>query len=237
MVLNIPHKHNALGRDALVAIRAVLEQVRADADVRVLLVTAAGEKTFCAGAALDEMDASKATDDFFAQTMAQIADLAVPTVCAINGNVFGGGVELALSCDFRIGIEGSRMRVPAAAIGLCYPLIGMQRFLQTLGPRVSKRLLVAAEEFDASSMLQIGFLDHVVMRSQLVSFADAYASDIAALAPLAVQSMKQLLQQAAAGSIDEEQAQVLAERCAASEDLLEGFAAKSERRLPRFKGR
>jgi enoyl-CoA hydratase/carnithine racemase len=237
LVLNNPRRHNALGQEQLEAIKARLTQIEADQHVRVLIVTSTGEKTFCAGASLEELSDGRMGDDAFQNMTTQLANLAIPTICAINGDVFGGGVELAVSCDFRIGIEGCRMRVPAAAIGLCYPLTGIKRFVECLGVSLSKRILVASEEFTATSLLEIGFLDHLVLPQALDAFVNNFVEHIAGLAPLAVQSMKRLLGQTAAGNINYEVARKLAMLCLQSQDLQEGFAAKREKRSPRFEGR
>ena len=237
LVLNNPQRHNSLGREQLEGIHARLDQIASDPQVRVLVLTGSGEKTFCAGAALQELSDGKIGDDAFQKMTAQLADLPIPTLCAINGNVFGGGAELAVSCDFRIGIEGCRMHVPAAAIGLCYPLPGISRFIECLGVNLTKRILVAAEEFDANTLLDIGFLDHLVSPQDLDSFVRDYALHIADLAPLAVQSMKRILRQAAAGPVDAGIANELSIRCLKSDDLQEGFAAKREKRNPLFEGR
>ncbi|RLA60983.1 MAG: enoyl-CoA hydratase/isomerase family protein [Gammaproteobacteria bacterium] len=237
LVLNNPKRHNSLGQEQLEGIRASLAEVTADEQVRVLIVTGAGEKTFCAGASLQELGAGQISSEFFQSTTDLLANLAIPTVCALNGNVFGGGVELALCCDFRIGIEGSRMRVPAAAIGLCYPPPGIQRYVERLGVNLAKRILMASEAFDAEAMLDIGFLDHLVLPGQLEEATNDLALHIASLAPLAVRAMKEILHQAASGGIDNEQAQRLDQLCADSEDLQEGFSAQREKRKPRFKGK
>lgn len=237
LTLNQPGRHNALGAEQLAALLRVLDGVRNDESIRVLVVTGAGEKTFCAGAALDELGGDELTENAFQGTTARIAALPIPTLCAVNGNVFGGGVELALACDFRIGVEGARMQVPAAAIGLCYPLEGIRRFLEVLGPQVARRLLVAAETFEGEAMREIGFLDRVVPRSELQAEAKALAEHIAGLAPLAVQAMKQVLRQATTDQVDAEAASALARRCLASADLQEGLKAKAEKRSPAFGGR
>ena len=236
LTLNNPARHNSLGQDELEAIQAHLAEVQGNREVRVLVVTGAGEKTFCAGASLNELGAGKISGDSFQATTDQLAALSIPTIASLNGNVFGGGVELALSCDFRIGIEGSRMRVPAAAIGLCYPLSGINRLVERLGVNMAKRILVASEQFDAEAMLEIGFLDHLVLPSQREEITQDLARHIAGLAPLAVRSMKQILQQAAGGGIDMEIARRLSDMCLSSADLQEGFAAQREKRQPRFQG-
>lgn len=236
LTLNNPDKHNSLGQEELEAIQAHLEAIQGDQQVRVLVVSGAGEKTFCAGASLKQLGAGEISGDCFQRTTGQLASLPIPTIASLNGNVFGGGVELALSCDFRVGIEGSRMRVPAAAIGLCYPLSGINRFVERMGVNLAKRILVAAEEFDAQGMLEIGFLDHLVLPAQREEFTLELAQHIGDLAPLSVRAMKQILQQAVAGGIDMSQAQALSAECLESQDLQEGFAAQREKRKPRFKG-
>ena len=236
LLLNNSARHNSLGRDELQAIQASLDEVAADEQVRVLVVTGAGEKTFCAGASLSELGAGDISSDYFQATTNKLAELAIPTICSLNGSVYGGGVELALSCDFRIGVEGTRMRVPAAAIGLCYPLAGINRFVERLGVNLAKRILVASEEFDAESMLDVGFLDHLVLPGQLTDTTEKFARHIAGLAPLAVKAMKTILQQAASGTINEQLADSLSQQCLQSKDLKEGFAAKREKRVPRFTG-
>jgi enoyl-CoA hydratase/carnithine racemase len=237
ITLNVPERHNSLGREELEALQDCLAEVEADAEVRSLIVTGAGEKTFCAGASLKQLGEGQLADDSFQDAANRLAQVAIPTICALNGNVFGGGVELALSCDFRVGIEGTRMRVPAAALGICYPLSGINLFVERLGANVARRILVASEEFDADAMLAIGFLDHLVLRPQLESYVMAFAQRIAGLAPLSVRSMKTLLQQAASGGIDPEEARALADLCLGSDDLQEGLAAQREKRQPRFSGK
>ena len=237
ITLNVPEKHNSLGQRELEALKYYLGHLADDSQARVLVVTGAGEKTFCAGASLEQLNAGEIHPDTFQNTTDQLASLEIPTICALNGNVFGGGVELALSCDFRFGVEGSRLRVPAAAIGLCYPLSGINRFVERLGVNVAKRILVASETFDSEAMLEMGFLDHLVLPAQLAEKTTAFAQHIAGLAPLSVRAMKAILQQAASGGIDFESAQALADQCANSEDLQEGFTAQREKRDPRFKGR
>jgi len=236
LTLNRPEKHNALGEVELTLIQQYVSITDENRDVRVLIVSGNGGSTFCAGASLEQMNSGQISGDFFQQTTDMLRASRVPTICAVNGNVFGGGVELALSCDFRVGIEDTRMRVPAAAIGLCYPLQGINRFVEKLGVNVAKRILIAAEELSADDMLSVGFLDHLVMPAQLEQIVERLAGSIAGLAPMAVQSMKVILKQVAAGNVDEKQAQELAEGCRQSDDLKEGYAAQREKRKPVFKG-
>lgn len=237
LLLNHPDRHNSLGREQLDAIEARLEEVDNDPSVRVLVVTGAGEKTFCAGAALQELGSGEMNDDAFQHMTARMAAMRIPTLCALNGNVFGGGVELAVSCDFRIGIQGMRMRVPAAQLGICYPAAGVERFVQCLGVRVTRRVLMAAESFEGEVLLDIGFLDQLVARENFQQLVTNRAQELAGLAPMAVQSMKTVLGQAATEGIDTDMARELSARCMASQDLQEGLQAQRRKRKPRFVGR
>jgi enoyl-CoA hydratase/carnithine racemase len=155
----------------------------------------------------------------------------------INGSVFGGGAELALSCDFRIGVNGSLLRVPAASLGLCYPPAGIKRFVERLGANVARRMLVASETLSADELFRIGFLDYLVVEAGLDERVDELTVHLAGLAPLAVAAMKELVRDAERGTMDEQHAAALAVRCAESADLREGLAAQKEKRPPRFVGR
>lgn len=236
LVLNCPQQHNALGAEQLAALDGYLAEIEQDRELRVLILTGAGDKTFCAGASLKELSVGALADAGFQQVTARLSSQRIPTVCALNGNVFGGGAEVAASCDFRIGVEGMRMRVPAASLGLCYPLEGIHRFVECLGPAVARRVLVAAEPFDTAALVQIGFLDRVVPPAELMPEALAFSQHIAGLAPLAVQSMKRILRQMAAGSLDEGSAHEAMNRCLQSADLQEGLAAQREKRAAEFRG-
>jgi enoyl-CoA hydratase/carnithine racemase len=237
IMLNNVATHNALGENELLALQQCFGLVEEDKNIRVLIITNHGQKTFCAGAALNQLSTGKISPNSFQDTTDKLAAIRVPSICAINGNVYGGGVELALSCDFRVGIHGSHMRVPAAKLGLCYPINGINRYVERLGVSLSKRILMAAEQFEADELLHVGFLDHLVDASEIMKKTQELADSIALLAPLAVQSMKQLLQQAAEGGIDPDYAEELSKLCAESEDLKEGFAAHREKRAPNFIGR
>lgn len=236
LVLNRPERHNALGAAELEAMSSHLDAIEADDEIRVLVVTGAGDRTFCAGAALEDLNSGRITPDYFQSVMHRLAVLPVPTIARINGNVFGGATELALACDFRIGVEGGRLRVPAAALGLCYPPAGITRFVEKLGANTARRMLLAAETLEAKELLHLGFLDYLEPRERLDDRTDELAHHIAGLAPLATRAMKELIRQADSGAIDPARARELARRCDESDDLQEGFAAQREKRSPRFSG-
>lgn len=236
ITLNNPAKHNSLGERELLTLQHYFAQINKDKSIRVLILTGNGNKTFCAGAALKELSSGAISPNSFQDTTDQLAALRVPTICAANGSIYGGGGELALSCDFRIGVQGSHLRVPAAQIGLCYPINGINRYVEVLGISLAKRILMAAERFDANKLKDIGFLDYLIEPDKLETKSQAMADSIAGLAPLAVQSMKEILQLAVSGDIDADYALELSRICSGSNDLKEGFAAQREKRKPVFTG-
>jgi len=230
-----PEKHNAIGVDELERMREHLASLDADRAVRVLVVTGTGS-TFCAGASLPEIESGEMTGALFETLADDLATVRVPTICALNGSAHGGGTELALCCDFRIGVSGSRISVPAARLGLCYAPGGLRRYVEALGLGAASRLLLAGEEIEADEMLAVGFLQRLVPRERLEAETSALALRLASLAPLAVQAMKRIVRQAAHGAVDEAEARRLMDACAASADLREGLAARRERRDPEFRG-
>lgn len=236
ITLNRPDRHNALEAEDIELFRSCLATVEADADVRVLVVTGSGSETFCAGASLKQLNTGKMSGAVFETLTDDLASLRVPTVCAINGGVYGGGAEIALCCDFRIGVTTTRLSVPAARLGICYPLGGMKRYVARLGLDTALRVLVANEEMSAVELLGIGFLQRMVEPERLDSEAAAFAERLAGMAPLAVQGMKRVLCDIADGTLDEAGARAIVDRCAASDDLREGLRAQRAGEEPRFQG-
>jgi len=237
ITLNTPERHNALDNDNLDLFLAHLNSVNNTPDIRVLIITGAGDKTFCAGAALNQLGSGNFNGDKFTEVPDKISTLKMPTICAFNGSAYGGGTEIGIACDFRIGINNMRLFVPPARIGLCYPVNGIERYVNTLGLPTAKRLLVASEDFRGPELLEIGYLTHLVEKEALLEATRKLAERLAGYAPLAVQAMKQVCNQVADGSYVRDEAQKIAKACNNSEDLKEGFLANSEKRPPVFKGK
>ncbi len=230
-----PSRRNALGAAELDAIERALGSL--SAETRVLVVTSSDDRIFCAGADLTQILDGSLNGDRFQSVTNQIAALPIPTVAVLTGNVFGGGAELALSCDFRLAREGIVLRIPAAAIGLCYPVEGIERLTRRLGPPLARRVLVAAETFTAEDMLSLKMVDAVHPEGDLREAAGDCAKSLLSLAPMAVASMLDIIRQLEAGALNREQAHSLAEACTGSEDVQEGIMAQREKRAPRFQNR
>lgn len=236
LTLSNPDKHNSLTLDDLATFAAVLDQVAEIDGLRALIITGTG-KSFCAGVSLGDVGGGH---DWTGNPLVKLCDkleaLPVPTIAALNGGVYGGGVEIALACDFRLGVPGMAMFLPAAQLGIHYPVEGLRRAVTRLGLQTAKRIFLLADRFDTDAIETVGFVDDIVPRDELMQSAHEMANTVSGLAPLAVQGMKAALNGIANGTLDEAAANQHINQCWASNDHREGLAAKSEKRRPNFKG-
>jgi enoyl-CoA hydratase/carnithine racemase len=242
--LQRPQQLNRLHREDLLAMQQLLahlaELTATNTGLRVLVLQSTGP-VFCAGFNLQEIGQSAQTaaagPQLFEHTVEALAALRLPTVARLQGGVYGGATDLALACDFRIGVPDTVLRMPAAHIGLHFYPAGLRRFVAKLGLAQAKRLFLLGPTLPAEELLRIGYLDRLVPADTLDAEVDALAAALAAAAPLAVQGMKLSLDEIAAGSFDIARLRAREARCAASEDLQEGLQALAEKRPPRFSGR
>lgn len=230
-----PQHLNRLHREDLHALRAHFDALAADPAPRVLVITGQG-RAFCAGFHLGELDGA---DDprLFETTVDALEALPLPTIARLNGGVYGGATDLALACDFRVGVKGMELRMPAARLGLHYYPNGLRRYVSRLGVGAAKRLFLLAEGVAADELKALGYLDALVEPAALDAEVARIAAALAANAPLAVRGMKRSLDEIARGVFDLAALREREAACAASDDLKEGVAAFAERRAPRFSGR
>ncbi|WP_181164467.1 enoyl-CoA hydratase/isomerase family protein [Amaricoccus solimangrovi] len=236
LTLNRPEAHNALDAAALGALRETLE-AWAEEDLRALVLTGTGG-SFCSGVSLgDVAELDFATDNPLTRLCDTLERFPAPTIAALNGGVYGGGVELALACDFRVGVTGMRAFAPPARLGIHYEPAGIDRAIQRLGAQMARRIFLLAEEFEAEALLAHGFLDHLVAPEALDAKVSGMTATLEGLAPLAVRGMKRTILELTRGALDAEAARTRVAACFASADHAEGLAARKERRAPRFEGR
>jgi len=183
LVLSNPGKHNSLTVEALHEFKGHLQRIEDDPGIRVVIVTGAGDRTFCSGMSLGEIRSGVIDSELFQSLTDRLAALPLPKIAAMNGSAYGGGVEIGLCCDFRIGVTGMKVMVPAARFGLCYPPRGVQRYVNRLGVGAAKRLLVASETLDEAALVRIGYLHEAVEFEELQDEVERWAGHIAALAP------------------------------------------------------
>jgi enoyl-CoA hydratase/carnithine racemase len=231
-----PEKHNALEISDLEALDSALINLAGRSDIRTLLLCAQG-KSFCAGVDFGAVAGHDWRDNPLERVSDRLESLPFPTLCVLQGGVYGGGTDLALACDFRLGARGIRCFIPPAKLGIQYHPHGLKRAVTRLGIGPAKRLFLATETFDDGEMLRTGFLDWLVEAEALTERAQTLATTLSGLAPQAVRGMKQSLNEIAANLFDERAARDRAAGSFRTEDFLEGRAAMAEKRPPRFGGR
>ena len=246
ITLNDPAKHNRLDPTALSRLRAAVDAAEANPDVRVTVITGAGEATFCSGYDLGSIPSGKGerpaespaeNENSFEKVMDRIEAMRMPTLCALNGSVYGGATDMALACDFRLGIRGMKFFMPAARFGLHYYPGGLRRYTQKVSPSFAKRAFLLSEDFTDEGLLAVGYLDWLVDRAQFAARVDELSTRLAGLAPLSMTNMKRAIEQFAQASPDLAAIRSGIRECATSDDLREGLAAHKDRRAPAFKGR
>jgi enoyl-CoA hydratase/carnithine racemase len=160
ITLKRPSQHNRLDPSDLAILQQHILQVQACQTTQLLVLTGTGSKSFCSGYTLKAILGR--LDQEFENTLQCLEDCTVPTLCALNGSAYGGGTDLALCCDFRIGIVGMKAFMPAARFGLHYHPAGMRRYITQLGLTQAKKLLLTGQTFNDEQLLNCGFLTELV---------------------------------------------------------------------------
>lgn len=241
LTLNRAEKLNALDQGMLAALEEAFDAVEADKNIRVLLLTGNG-KAFCAGGDIAAWSALSPLD--FAhdwvrrghRVFDRLARLRVPTIAVLAGAAFGGGLELAGACDFRVAEAGARLGLPETSLGMVPGWSGTQRLVRRFGAQLVRRLSLGGDMLDAQAALAAGLVDRVAPAGEGLKTARELAGAIAARGPAAVQTAK-LVINAAEGEEGAAVLEVLAGgMVAATADLKEGVAAFREKRKPDFGG-
>ncbi len=196
ILLRRPREHNRIDPDDIAVIRSHLAEIRRRDEVRVVVFSGAGDKSFSSGYTIQAIVETLNRD--FEDLLDTVENYPLPTICALNGSVYGGATDLALCCDFRIGVRGSRMVMPAASFGLHYYPGGLRRYVTHLGLAEAKRLFLTAGAIDDEAMMRIGFLTDLVMPAQLWARVDEYTDAICRCEPSTLISLKRQLNAIAA---------------------------------------
>jgi enoyl-CoA hydratase len=245
VTFNNPGKRNALSVEMRAALPGLLSALNADGDVRVIVMTGAGDKAFASGADISEFGehrtspAARATyDQAWAAVNDAWASLDKPVIAMIRGFCMGGGLLTALQADIRIAADDSQFGIPAAQLGLGYPVAGVTALMNLIGPAWTAEILFAAGRFTAAQALQMGLVNRVVPADSLRATVLSLAGSIARNAPLTVAAAKAAIR--AVGQPGERRdlarVEAMVEACFRSADYLEGQRAFAEKRPPAFTG-
>jgi enoyl-CoA hydratase/carnithine racemase len=246
VTLHNPAKRNAMCHDMWQSLGDVLDAAHADPGLRVLVLTGAGDKAFCAGNDISEFsswrndpEAHARYDATARRAMTLLRTLPMPAVARIRGVCVGGGLEIALACDLRLADTGARFAITPARLGLGYKLEDVSLVLDTVGASAARRLLLTGRIHEADAALAMGLVDAVHPVAELDEAVGELATTIAGNAPLTLRALKAAITEACRppGERDHERVRRLVDACNASADYQEGQRAFAEKRPPRFQGR
>lgn len=244
VTLNRPEVRNALSRDVNLMLQDIAHGFEQREDVRVVVLTGAGDKAFCAGADLKERKGVPAAEsapyiNAIAGAIESWGEIKLPTICLMNGSAYGGGLELAMACDFRILVDGAEVGLTEVRLGIMPGAGGSVRLPRLVGEARAKELVMLGRRIAAARAKEIGLVNDVVPRDTLRATADAYLAELAGCAPLSVAAAKSSIERGYGRSLAEalEIERECYERTLFSEDRDEGLLAFAEGRPPRYQGR
>ncbi|MFK7845985.1 MAG: enoyl-CoA hydratase/isomerase family protein [Rhodothermales bacterium] len=243
MLLDRPEKLNALTLEMLSSIENHLDTLEKDPSVRVLLITGAGQKSFCVGADINawaELDAVGMWRNWIREghrIFNRIATMNIPTIAVLNGYTFGGGLELALSTDIRIASHTVRFALPEVKLGIVPGWGGTNRLPAVIGTARAKQMVFTGMQIDTATALQWGLINEACEPSMLNTKADKIASMICENAPLAVQMTKQLIDGGVSAGNGYYLEALASGYARFTDDAKEGITAFKEKRLALFTGK
>lgn len=236
-----PQRRNALRPGDLRWMMQCFETLQEDPGVRVLVLAAdtggADRPVYCAGYDLDGFEDPQHDPRLFEQFVDALESLALVTVCALSGSVYGGATDMMLACDLRVAVSGARVHMPAAQIGLHYYPSGLRRYVSCLGVNLAKRAFLGGRSLSVEELQVAGVFDAVVSAHALDAAVDELVTRVAALGPLAVRTTKQSLQEISQGEYSVERLRQREAMTLVSEDFAEGRRAVAQGRPPVFSGR
>jgi enoyl-CoA hydratase/carnithine racemase len=244
VTVNRPKVLNALNMATMEELRTAFHAIKSDAEVRVVILTGAGEKAFVAGAEIGELANHDAVSGKEYTHKGQnvlnlIENLGKPVIACINGFALGGGCELAMACTMRLASENAKLGQPEVKLGIIPGYGGTQRLSRLVGKGIAMQLLLSGEMISAQEAYRIGLVNEVVPQPELIARAEAIAHKIIANAPLAVQYAMEAVHKGMEMTLQEGMylEATLFGVCCATEDKKEGTTAFLEKRPANFKGK
>ncbi|MBI3528448.1 MAG: enoyl-CoA hydratase/isomerase family protein [Betaproteobacteria bacterium] len=242
VILDRAEKLHALTPEMMGTLADIAARIDADAGIRCVILTAAGDKAFCVGAdinawaALEPLDMWRRWVRRGHQVFDQWARLRVPVIAAINGHAFGGGLELAAVADIRIAVASARFGLPEAAIATCPGWSGTQRLAALIGASQVKYLALTGTRIDAMEAWRIGILHEQVKDNDVLARARELAAGISKLAPVSVQLTKQIIDAGRGDGLAAALETMAGALAATTADAREGVASFREKRQPEYRG-
>ena len=237
-------RRNAISRAMLAELEAMVGRVSRGHDTRVVIITGAGDKAFCAGADLKERGGMSEPEvraflDGLRRTLRAIEQSDCVFIAALNGAAFGGGTELALTCDLRVAAPAAELGLTEVKLGIIPGGGGTQRLTRLIGPGRAKDLILTGRRLNAAEAFSIGLVGRLAPEGRLLDTAYTLAESIVENAPLAVATAKHAIDEGVSLELDAALALELRhyETVLATEDRLEGLKAFAEKRKPVYKGR
>lgn len=247
VTINRPHKRNALSPQLLKAMISEIDRLHEEDNIRCLILRGAGEKAFSSGYDISalgqhegEMMRDYRDDHPLVNANKAVENFPYPVIAMLNGHAFGGGLELALSCDIRICSNKALLAMPPAKLGVIYTYTGIRKFLNLIGVGYTKELFLVGRTIDAQKADKIGLVNYVLPPEELEEFTYAMADEIVSNAPLSMKTMKHMINAWQKNQVMSEQevelSKTLITQVQASDDILEGQKAFAEKRKPVFQG-
>jgi enoyl-CoA hydratase len=249
LIFNRPEKRNALSYLQLIKLHEVLDNFSKNDDVRCVIFRGSGDASFSSGYDISaiptkvspKMQETLKNHNPLELALNSIKNFPYPTIAMMNGYAFGAGFNLCVCCDIRIAVDGARMGMPPAKLGLVYHPGGLQQFIEVYGISRTKEIFLTGRTFKGAEILQKGLVDHMVPDSELETFTLDYAQKITQNAPLSLKGMKKIInmfgEEMTLGGDRVKQAEELSRISFQSDDLIEGQTAFLEKRKPRFTGK
>ncbi len=244
LTLNRPKVMNAFNFDLLLALKREIDDIRFKRDIRVVIITGAGERAFCAGADLKEratMPEEKVREFIYTirNLFTDIENLPKPVIAAVNGVALGGGTELSLACDIRIASENATMGLTETRLAIIPGAGGTQRLPRIVGIAKAKELIFTGKRISAQEALSIGLVNKVCPLSELMQECKKMALEICETGPIAIEQAKYAINKGFEVDINtglaiESNAYWIT---IPTEDRLEGLRAFKEKRKPNYKGK
>jgi len=243
ITINRPNVLNALNTETIEELNKAIDDLAGISEVKVNIITGAGEKAFVAGADISYMQSFTPlkAKEFARQGQAlfsKIENLQKPVIAAVNGFALGGGCELAMACDIRVASEKAKFGQPEVGLGLIPGFGGTQRLSRLVSPGMAKEILFTGDMYDAQMALRIGLVNHVVPSAELLDFCKAMAKRIASKGPVAVSLTKEAVNDGLEMDLEKaftHEADLFA-LTFTTNDHVEGISAFLEKRKPQFKG-